>query len=295
MQVRKPDEVIIVINPPDDPTRGCVEELLPELSFNVKILTGPGGVGSARSIGVASASGEIVAFIDSDEVAHPYWLYYIEKALAEHPDVMVIGGPIVYVEDLHQMLFNPSQISEPLLMVPGDINNVRMGNMAFRKTIISTVGNFDHNFKVCHEDTDFIFRLIDNKIKILYCRNIIVYHIRKKIPILKGIYKSFYIGAHNARLFVKHPKNSTLKIFYMDLSHAFLIALGIITAIITKNATTFVLIFAPSIFYKVIKVLIRRDLKLMIKRLTLEYISQLLFTLGFFIETIKIALRRLYA
>jgi len=51
MQVRKPDEVIIVINPPDDPTRGCVEELLPELSFNVKILTGPGGVGSARSIG----------------------------------------------------------------------------------------------------------------------------------------------------------------------------------------------------------------------------------------------------
>jgi FkbM family methyltransferase len=290
MQVRKPDEVIIVINPPDDPTRECVEELLPELSFNVKILTGPGGVGSARGIGVANALGEIVAFIDSDEVAHPYWLYYIEKAFAEHPNVMVTGGPIVYVEDICQILSNPPKISEPFLIVPGDINNIRTGNMAFRKTIINMVGNFDPQFKVCHEDTDFKFRLIDNKIKMFYCRNIIVYHIRKKIPILKEIHKSFYIGAHNAKLFIKHPKIRTLKIFYMNLGHAFLIALGIIVAIITGTVMTFILIVLPSILYKIIKVLIRKDLKLMIRRLTQEYIFQLLFTLGFLIEITKITL-----
>jgi glycosyltransferase involved in cell wall biosynthesis len=295
MQVRKPDEVIIVIDPPDDPTRRCVEELLPELSFKIKILTGPGGVGSARSIGVANALGEIVAFIDSDEVAHPYWLYYIEKAFAEHPNIMVIGGPIVYVEDVCRILSNSPQISEPFLIVLGGINNIRTGNMAFRKTIINIVGNFDSQFKVCHEDTDFIFRLIDNKIKTFYCRNLIVYHIRKKIPILKETQKSFYIGAHNAKLFIKHPKIRTLKIFYMDLGHAFLIILGIIAAMITGTFMTFILIILPSILYKLIKVLIRKNSKLMIRKLTLEYVFQLLFALGFLIEITKIALRRIYA
>jgi glycosyltransferase involved in cell wall biosynthesis len=292
-QVRKPDEVIIVINPPEDPTFVHVKELSYKLSLPIKILLSSEGVGSARNIGVAAASGDIIAFIDSDEVAHPYWLQYIEKVFIENPEAMVVGGSIIYVESLDQMLINPPEINKVFSCSLGHVYNIRTGNMAFKKSVINLVGNFDPWFKVCHEDTDFIFRLTEYKIKMLYCENIIVYHIKKKISTLQEISRAFYIGQHNARLFAKHPKITTLKIFYINLGHAFLITLGAIIAVITKTLTIPALIIMPSIIYRIVKTVMKKNLRLMMWQLTLGYVIDFLFTLGFSAEIINILIKRL--
>ncbi len=250
MQIRKPDEVIIIIDTPGDPTFMHVKELSYKLSLPIRILLGSKGVGNARNRGVAAASGDIIAFIDSDEVAHPYWLQYIEKVFIENPEAMVVSGPVIYVESLDQVLINPPEINRVFSCYPGHVYNMRTGNMAFKKSVINIVGNFDPWFKVCHEDTDFIFRLIKHKIKMFYCENIIVYHVKKKTSTVQEISRAFYIGQHNARLFAKHPNIITLKMFYITLGHAFLITLGAIVAVVAKTLTIPVLIIMSSIIIK---------------------------------------------
>jgi glycosyltransferase involved in cell wall biosynthesis len=292
MQIRKPDEVIIVIDSPEDPTFMYVKELSRKLSLPIRIFSGSVGVGSARNIGVIASSGDVITFIDSDEVAHPYWLQYIEKVFIENPEAMVVGGPVIYVESLDQVLINPPEINGVFSCSPGQVYNMRMGNMAFKKSVINLVGNFDPWFKVCHEDTDFIFRLIEHKVKMLYCEDIIVYHVKKKISALQEISRAFYIGQHNARLFAKHPKIITLKIFYITLGHAFLITLGVLISVLMKNYMP-LLIIIPSVAYKIAKGVMKRNLKLMLRQLTLGYMIEFLFALGFLAEIFNVVIRRL--
>lgn len=52
------------------------------------------GPGPARNAGVASARGEILAFIDADCRAHPDWLNSISQALSLSPPGTVLGGDV---------------------------------------------------------------------------------------------------------------------------------------------------------------------------------------------------------
>ena len=51
------------------------------------------GPGPARNLGVARASGDVLAFIDADCLADPLWLHQAEAALAD-PAVMILGGDV---------------------------------------------------------------------------------------------------------------------------------------------------------------------------------------------------------
>jgi glycosyltransferase involved in cell wall biosynthesis len=119
------------------------------------------GLSFARNAAVHAAPGQILAWIDDDEVADPNWLAEVARALAEHPDADVVSGVIVPAElETRAQLwfeqfgghskgrgFKPDVFSpatahrqSPLYPLPPFGTGA---NMVFRPGVIERIGMFD--------------------------------------------------------------------------------------------------------------------------------------------------------
>ncbi|MFY1633534.1 glycosyltransferase [Solwaraspora sp. WMMB335] len=119
------------------------------------------GLSHARNRALRAAPGEILAWIDDDEVADPHWLAEIARAFAEHPDAGVVTGAIVPAElatdaqlwfeqygghskgrGFTPDVFSPATArrQSPLYPLPPFGAG---GNMAFRPGVLDRVGGFD--------------------------------------------------------------------------------------------------------------------------------------------------------
>jgi GT2 family glycosyltransferase len=120
-----------------------------------------GGLSFARNAAVAAAPGEILAWIDDDEVADQHWLAEIARALADHPEADVVSGVIVPAEletqpqvwfeqfgghskgrGFRPDVFGPAtaHLQSPLYPLPPFGTGA---NMTFRPGVIERIGGFD--------------------------------------------------------------------------------------------------------------------------------------------------------
>lgn len=86
---RRPDEVFVVDNGSREMPEAVVAEW-PGVRLLRQEIPGPG---PARNLGVAQATGEVLAFIDADCLADPEWLAAAEAALAD-PAAKILGGDV---------------------------------------------------------------------------------------------------------------------------------------------------------------------------------------------------------
>jgi glycosyltransferase involved in cell wall biosynthesis len=119
------------------------------------------GLSCARNAAVAAAPGEILAWIDDDVVADPFWLAEVARALTEHPDTDIVSGMIVPAEletdvqvwfeqfgghskgrGFTAAVFSPRTAREqnPLYPLPAFGTGA---NMIFRPGVIERFGGFD--------------------------------------------------------------------------------------------------------------------------------------------------------
>ena len=94
-QARPPDEVIVVWQGDDTPTRDAAEALQAALPCPLRILhAAEPGVVPAENLALEHAVGEVVLLIDDDAVAPPDW---VGRHLAHYDDPRVgaVGGPAV--------------------------------------------------------------------------------------------------------------------------------------------------------------------------------------------------------
>ncbi|MEV4757065.1 glycosyltransferase family 2 protein [Micromonospora sp. NPDC049559] len=119
------------------------------------------GLSRARNVAVAAARGETLAWLDDDEVADPYWLSEIARALVERPEADVISGVIVPAElatapqlwfeqfgghskgrGFTPAVFSPATAhrQSPLYPLPPFATGA---NMVFRPGVIESIGGFD--------------------------------------------------------------------------------------------------------------------------------------------------------
>lgn len=95
-QTRRPDEIVVVRRPDDEPTRRVLAEH--SNGRSTEVLVRATGVLAAMEAGTSRTSGRIVAFTDDDAVPRPDWLQRISHLL-DDPSVGGVGGRDVQAPD----------------------------------------------------------------------------------------------------------------------------------------------------------------------------------------------------
>ncbi|HEX6963947.1 MAG TPA: glycosyltransferase family A protein [Lacipirellula sp.] len=164
------------------------------------------GLSVARNVGLRAATGEIVAYTDSDCVADEDWLLYLVGGLHEQ-QVDGIGGP---------NLTPPSDnwVAQCVAASPGNPSHVMFDdcsaehlpgcNMAFRREALLSIGGFDPQFRQAGDDVDVCWRLLAGGRRLGYAAGAMVWHHRRCS--VKAYYQQQKgYGRAEAMLAFKHP------------------------------------------------------------------------------------------
>jgi glycosyltransferase involved in cell wall biosynthesis len=224
-----PDYEVIVVN---DGSRDRTLEIAQQHGF-CRIVSQPNkGLSVARNVGAKAATGEIVAYTDSDCVADPDWLNYL-VAKMEASGLAVCGGPnFPPPED--------SLVPAAVAVAPGGPTHVLLSdeiaehiagcNMAFRREALMRLGGFDPIFRAAGDDVDICWRFQDAGYVIGFSPAAVVWHFRRNTVRAYCNQQRGY-GKAEALVYSKHPlrfnqfgQAKWLGRIYGDLSAALLLS-----------------------------------------------------------------------
>ncbi|HVM49522.1 MAG TPA: glycosyltransferase [Candidatus Acidoferrum sp.] len=165
------------------------------------------GLSTARNTGIAAATGEIIAFTDSDCRADEDWLYYLVGDLLSG-EFAAIGGPnLLPPED--------SVVASAVMVSPGGPAHVMLTdreaehipgcNMAFYKWALAQIGGFDPAFHQAGDDVDICWRLQQAGWKIGFSPAAFVWHYRRS-TVRAYLRQQYGYGEAEAILVRKHPE-----------------------------------------------------------------------------------------
>lgn len=160
-------------------------------NYNNKKFTIP----DQRNIGVRSAKGAIIVFIDANCIPEDKWLERITSPILFEDEAIVAGATF-------------SRGSETLRDLSHYINKDKKYitecptiNLAFLKSMYEEIGGFDESFEY-GSDVDFSWRAVEAGYKIRYVPNAIVRHDWGDSK--QEIKRSFRYGKARMRLYLKH-------------------------------------------------------------------------------------------
>ena len=198
-----PDYEVIVVN---DGSRDRTREIAEGYDYCRIINQANKGLSAARNVGAEAATGEIVAYTDSDCVADADWLTYL-VAKMEASELAACGGPN----------FPPPEdnlVPAAVAVSPGGPTHVLISdevaehiagcNMAFRREVLLQLGGFDPIYRAAGDDVDICWRFQDAGYTIGFSPAAVVWHFRRNTVAAYCAQQRGY-GKAEALVYSKHP------------------------------------------------------------------------------------------
>ena len=219
----KPDQILVIDNGPDQPdTRKVVKNFK-----NVGYVSESNiGASIARNTGVRQSSGDIIAFLDDDELVHPNWLHAI-KACFTDPQIGIVTGLVLpaEIETEAQIQFEKrfsfvrgycrksydykyylekKWFGVPVWEIGGS------GNLAIRRSVFEKLKGFDQRLGAgaagCSEDSELFYNALANGYRCNYEPNAVVYHRHRSDIQSLEIQRFNYMRGHVASLLIQFAK-----------------------------------------------------------------------------------------
>lgn len=167
------------------------------------------GPAAARNVGARAATGEILAFIDSDCTASPGWLAELLPAFTD-PGMAAVGGQVdgmctASAVDRYEAVMSSLSLGnrERLGSTGDDTFYLPSCNMLVRRSLFTGVGGFEDSMHV-GEDVDLTWRLRDQGWTIAYLPAGRIFH-EHRSSICSFMSRRFDYGTSEGMLQRLHP------------------------------------------------------------------------------------------
>jgi glycosyltransferase involved in cell wall biosynthesis len=178
-------------------------------AFDIVHLHSEPGLSHARNVGLASVTGDIVAFPD-DDCWYPDGL--LARVVSEFESHPLVHGFTGRSEDGQG---HPSGGSFSRCQSKVNVNNVWKKGISYtiflRSSVLAAVGLFDENLGLgartpflSGEETDYLIRTVKQGFNIQYLPNLVVFHRNPVLYDQMHCNKAFHYGAGMGRVLSKH-------------------------------------------------------------------------------------------
>lgn len=188
-------ELICVDNASTDATPA----VLRGYNGRVRIVTEPTlGPAAARNAGVREASGDLIAFTDSDCVVDREWVRRIVAPLSDE-SIGIVGGRILAQEPCSSVGLFGEMIHDHRRAILGFTPPYAITmNIAMRRDVLRTVGGFDERL-LRVEDVDLTLRVLRQGFRLEYCDQAVIYH-RNRDTVRSLMREGFLHGYYAPRI-----------------------------------------------------------------------------------------------
>lgn len=169
------------------------------------------GLSEARNVGLRSATGEIIAYTDSDCFVDPHWLTHLVHQL-QSCDAAAVGGPNLTPEDGWLAACVAASPGQPTHVLENDhiAEHIPGCNMACRREALEAVHGFNPRYRTAGDDVDLCWRLQQANRWITFAPGAFVWHHRRQSPRAYLRQQAGY-GEAEGLLWFDHPNHFNVR------------------------------------------------------------------------------------